>query len=172
MASRPQADDALQSFRYQVMETDDTSYLETTAGFNSVTTPEISNEVAEYREGNRIYTMKFSGVPSVENVTLSKGLTRGQSNFWDWALAALNGKSYRAELLINVYAQEQLPVGPDTKPANQILCKNAFPTRVKPIGDLEATSSDVNLQELECACEELALKVVNIDGTSANLSNV
>ena len=170
--TRAQSDDLLQSFRYRVLETADSSFLEPAAGFNSVTTPEINQEVAEYREGNRTWTMKFPGVPTVENVTLSQGVAQSSSNFWDWALSALNGLAYRADLLINVYSQQNPGINIEDPPAHQIMCKNTLATRVKPLGDLDATSSDVNLREIEGAMEEMALKLVSITGTIPRLQNV
>jgi phage tail-like protein len=170
--ARPQADDLLQSFRFRVMETKDTNFLESVAGFNNVTTPEVSDEVAEYREGNKVYTLKFPGIPSVENITMTKGIAQKDGAFWDWALAAINKMKYRADLIINVYSQELPGVDPADSPSRQIVCKNCFPTRVKPVGDLDATSSDVNMQELEAVMEEMSLKIIGSDGTAPALSNV
>lgn len=153
--ARAQADDLLQSFRFRVFAADD-GFLDPNAGFNNVTTPELSTEVAEYREGNRKYTLKQPGVPSVENVTMQRGLARTESTFANWFLARLfGGAPYRTELLINVYDQLATGEAVDDTPSRQIVCKEAFPNRWKPIGDLDATSSDININELECVCEEI-----------------
>lgn len=161
---RPVSDDLLQSFRYRVMEVDGDGklgHLEGKAGFNSVTTPEVSQDVAEYREGNVVYTKKFPGVPTVENITLSKGVAQKDSSFWDWGLAALSGRAFRSDLVINSYAPDENGTLDTHTPARQLLCKNVFPVRVKPMGDLDATSSDVNLQEIDGAMEELALTIIS-----------
>jgi len=149
--------------------------LEGKAGFNSVTVPELSQDVAEYREGNVVYTKKFPGVPTVENLTLSKGSAQKDSMFWDWGLSAINGAAYRTDLLINVYAQAMNGTLEEHDPAKQLKCKEVFPVRVKPIGDLDATSSDVSLSEIDAAVEEIALTLISnsLNGSEKpKLSNV
>lgn len=155
--ARAQADDLIQSFRFQVREDDALGVIDSTAGFNNVTTPEVSLEIAEYREGNRIYTIKQTGVPTVEACTLQRGIAQKERNFADWILRkALGGLQYRTQLSIEVYAQDQ-DAKTDKSPIREITCKEALPTRVKLIGDLDATSSDINIQEVEAACEEVVL---------------
>lgn len=157
--ARPQADDLIQSFRFQVREDDALGVIDSTAGFNNVTTPEVSLEIAEYREGNRVYTIKQTGVPTVEACTLQRGIAKAERNFADWILKkALGGQQYRTQLSIEVYAQDQDAKANDEKsPIREITCKEALPTRVKLVGDLDATSSDINIQEVEAACEEVVL---------------
>lgn len=154
--SRLPVDDLLQSFRFRVFAADD-GFLDANAGFNNVATPELSVEMAEYREGNRKYTLKQPGTPSVENVTLQRGIALTESIFGAWFLARLlGGQPYRTDLLIAVYDQTQTQgINVDDTPARQINCKETFPLRWKPIADLDATSSDINIQELECVCEEV-----------------
>lgn len=155
---RPQADDMLQSFRFHVMEGVSEPFLESAAGFNSVTTPEVSVEVAEYREGNRKYTIKQPGVPTVESATLSRGVAKSDRKFADWLLEkVLGGQPYRTNLDINAYDQIDDGTLETSAATRSITCKEAFPSRVKLMGDFDATSSDINLQEIECACEEIVL---------------
>ncbi len=153
---RAQSDDLLQSFRFRVQGTE--GFLDEVAGFNNVTTPEISIEAAEYREGQRKYTIKQPGVPTVEAATLQRGIARTETAFYDWlSTELLGGNPYREDLLVNVYTQETTGENAADEAQRQIVCKEAFPTRVKIIGDLDATSSDINIQEIECACEEVVL---------------
>jgi len=160
MSVRAQSDDLLQSFRFHVVEGVTEGFLDSAAGFNNVTTPEVSVEVAEYREGNRKYTIKQPGVPTVESCTLSKGVAQAGRNFTDWLLEkVLGGAPYRTILDINVYAQAEDGTVETHAPVRSISCKEAFPNRVKIVGDLDATSSDINLQEVEAACEEVVLSV-------------
>lgn len=155
--ARAQADDLLQSFRFRVVDVDG-SFISATAGFNSVTTPNLTLEAAEYREGNRKYTKKQPGVPTVESVTMQRGIALNETQFADWILKkVLGGKPYRTDLMINVYNQEKTGENVDDAASRQITCSECFPTSVKLIGDLDATSSDINLQEVEAACEEVAL---------------
>jgi phage tail-like protein len=155
--SRPQSDDLLQSFMFRISDTE--SFLDEQAGFNSVTTPEVSTEAVEYRTGNRKYTIKQAGVPTVEAVTMQKGIARTETDFADWMMErVLGGQPYRSDIMINQYTQEAPGYSEDDEPQRQQICKDAFPTRVKLMGDLDATSSDVNIQELECAVEEVVLQ--------------
>ena len=155
---RPQSDDLLQSFRFHVVEGISEPFLESAAGFNNVTTPETSVEVAEYREGNRKYTIKQPGVPTVESCTMTRGIAITERNFADWLLEkVLGGQPYRTLLNINVYDQADDGTVDTSAAKRSITCKEAFPSRVKLIGDLDATSSDINLQEIETAVEEVVL---------------
>lgn len=157
--ARPQADDLLQNFRFQVVDTDAEGFLDTTAGFNNVTTPEVSVEVAEYREGNRKYTRKQPGVPTVEAATLQRGIALTETQFASWMLEkVLGGSPYRTDLLIKVFDQEETGESVEDEAKKILEAREAFPNRVKLIGDLDATSSDINIQEIECACEEVGYR--------------
>ena len=67
------------------------------------------------------------------------------------------GAPYRDDIDIKQYAQDAPGEDANDTPARQITCLECFPTRVKLIGDLDATASDINIQEIECAVEEVAL---------------
>jgi len=157
--ARSQADDLLQSFRFQVVDSAAAPFLDVTAGFNNVTTPEVSVEVAEYREGNRKYTLKQPGVPTIEACTMQRGIAKTESNFGDWMLdKLLGGGGYRTDLTIKIYDQVDTGENVDDVAKRELTAKEAFPSRVKLIGDLDATSSDINIQEIECACEEVTFE--------------
>jgi phage tail-like protein len=157
--SRPQADDLLQSFRFRVVAVE-AGFIDATAGFNQVTTPNITVEVGEYREGNRKYTKKQPGVPTVEAMTMQRGIALMETQFADWLLEKLlGGQPYRTDILVNVYNQQNTGEVDSDPIARQIRGAECFPTSVKLIGDLDATSSDINLQEIEAACEEVHLQL-------------
>jgi phage tail-like protein len=154
------AEDYLQSFRFRVVEIDGgAGALESpVAGFNNVTTPEITVESAEHRTGNETWTKKQPGVPTVESATLTRGILIGDSTMYDWVVNKLFDKlPFRTDLQINQYNQEKPGVNPDDEPSRTITLREAFPTRVKLMGDLDATSSDINIQEIEVAVEEVVL---------------
>lgn len=160
--ARPQADDLLQSFRFRVVAVED-GFINSEAGFNQATIPNITVEVGEYREGNKKYTRKQPGVPTVESVTMQRGIALTETQFAAWILAKLlNGAPYRTDLLVNVYNQENTGENSADAPSRQVRCAECFPTSVKLIGDLDATSSDINLQEIECACEEVHLQIPSL----------
>lgn len=157
--ARPQSDDLLQSFRFRVVAVED-GFINPEAGFNQVTTPTLTVEAAEYREGNRKFTRKQPGVPTVEAMTMQRGIALTETQFSDWIMSkVLGGAPYRTDLVINVYNQEKTGEISSDAISRQIRCAECFPTSVKFIGDLDATSSDINLQEVECAVEEIQLQI-------------
>jgi phage tail-like protein len=146
------------------------------AGFQSITMPDVSAEVAEYREGNRTYTMKFPGVPSVTDSTFQRGVARYDTAFYSWLLAAIEGDEYRAD--VTVYhvqrprrtldivpgaggkafmAATELAVS-DVNTKRYIL-REAFPMRVKLAGDLDSTASDISISEMDVAAERIDLEL-------------
>lgn len=143
------------------------------AGFSAVTTPEASVEPVEYKEGNTVYTKKQPGNPSMADITLSRGVTRGDSSFWSWMRTTMEGSGeYRADLDIKqmhrdtslVRAQpadgsqpNMTNINTDT-PARIYHVKEAFPTRQKVAGDLDATASEISIMELDVTYEHFEVE--------------
>ena len=137
----------------------------TEAGFNSITLPEITVEHAEYREGIRIYTMKFPGVPTINEITLNRGVARYDTAFFNWVLAAIEGNEYRSDVVIFHVQRPALKQVQDTSKGPNIdvtgegivskLYKlyECSPARVKIAGDLDASTSDVSIAELDVSVE-------------------
>lgn len=148
------------------------------AGFSACTTPEVSMEAAEYREGTMVYTHKYPGVPSMGgDITLSRGVTRRDSTFYEWARiviegGAATGGEYRADLDIKQYHRREVLSGDtsssvnfntiDVTSASSVPAKlyrvfNGFPVRCKPAADMDATSSDISLAELDVGYESFTI---------------
>lgn len=138
------------------------------AGFNSVTLPTLSADSVEYKEGHNIYTKKFPGIPSVDDITLNRGVTRGDSSFWNWIRVVAEGSGeYRANIEIKQYhrdtalvrefptsgAQANLTNINLDRPAKTYKVFECFPTSCKPNGDFDATSADISIMEMTLACE-------------------
>jgi phage tail-like protein len=146
------------------------------AGFQSITSPELTQEPAEYREGIRTYTQKFPGVPSVNDITLIRGCARFDTAFFAWILAAAEGDEYRGDLTlyhiqrpkrslaitegaggaVQMAASEIELTDENTK---RYILRDAFPTRVKIAGDLDASTSDVSLAEIDVAYERFDVEL-------------
>ena len=166
--ARPQTTDFLMSFRFQVVMltvgSEAKSYFTAEgapadAGFQSVTVPEISLEATEYREGTYKYTRKYPGPPTISEVSCIRGVTKTDTGFFDWCVAAMSGSEYRADISIIQYARENLADagdGPDEYAFSEIpligarnyVCRECVPIRVKPAGDMEAMSGEVSLAEV------------------------
>ena len=146
------------------------------AGFNSFTAPEVTLEWTEYREGVRIYTEKYPGIPSMNDLTLGRGVARAETNFFEWMLSALENREYRADLTIYHYPRDAMgkpdhgnnaPEGHDglglpedaADKAKKYRCYNCGPGRVKIAGDLDATSGDVSITEMDVVVERFDVLV-------------
>lgn len=133
------------------------------AGFNACSLPEVSVDSAEYREGHRIYTVKQPGNPTVSAVSLSRGVTRGDSSFWRWLKAVIEGGEYREDLNIFSFHRDALPAtggGSTTRidvrtavPARTTQLKECYPSRHKFGSDHDATASEISIMELDIECE-------------------
>ena len=145
------------------------------AGFNSITTPETTLESVEYREGMYSYSRKEPGLPTVADVTFSRGVVLGNTDMFHWVQRTIEGGPYRASVTYFHYHRLALPgaasiipgtaaSGPYTTgvgdghdmkdaKANIYNLYEAFPIRVKAAGDLDATGSDISLQEMDVAYE-------------------
>lgn len=171
--ARPLGSDFLHNFRYHVVATGVGGISKLTppgrpqAGFSAVGSPSVQIESVQYKEGTMNYARKQPGVPSFEDISMSRGVARGDSSFWQWAQqTAEGGGEYRADLLVNVYHRAQaLPSGPRTDSSNTLVIDTtadpairvhileAFPTSHKMLGDLDATSSDISIMELGVSYE-------------------
>lgn len=179
--TRPLADDFMQVFKFHaeaVVEgsTEDrfTVAGQTQAGFSNITTPELTVEAAEYSEGQRIYGMKQPGKPTVSDCTFSRGQTKRLSPFWAWTRQVAEGSgNYRAEVLIHQYHRQEaltrpFPVTQFTEnlvripenavPTITIHLYEAFPTRAKIVGDLDATGSDISISEMDVVLEHFEIE--------------
>lgn len=161
-------EDQIQSFRFRVFEGADGAGVfaaeEPVAGFNTITTPNLTFETAEHRTGTEKYTRKFLGVPTWEDCTMTRGILMGDTTFYDWAINKYLDKTpFRTDLSIRVYNQAQDGwTSADDQHIRAITMRNCIPTSVKLLGDLDASASDVNVQEITTAVEEVELDAPNL----------
>lgn len=135
------------------------------AGFQACTSPEYTVEAAEYREGLKTYTEKYPGIPTTNDVTFSRGVARFDTAFYDWVTAAIEGREYRSDVTY-FHAQREgrsHPFNATDDFANDVskryILRNAFPVRVKIAGDMDASTSDVSLSEVDIAWENFDVVV-------------
>lgn len=130
------------------------------AGFQAITSPELTAEVAEYREGLLTYTQKYPGIPTTNDVTFNRGVARFDTAFFQWVTAAVEGREYRSDVTYLHALREGR-----TEPFNAVddfanasvkryILRQAFPIRVKLAGDLDASTSDVSIAEMDVAYEK------------------
>lgn len=177
--ARPQSTDFLHSMKFQVVVDDGDRGItfapsgRADAGFSNVTTPEATLEAVEYREGTFIYTKKFPGNPTMNDITMSRGVARLDSTFWDWMRKTIEGSGeYRVDLTIRHFHRDTALVRdfPTTgaspnltninidRPARAYKVKECFPMRHKVAGDLDATASEISVMELDVAFEHFEIE--------------
>lgn len=89
--------DRLQNYRFHLL---DVSWslsippfaLNPAAGFQAVTAPEMTLETEEFAEGNHWTKRHLISGGSVGNITLSRGATFYDAEFWLWISAAIRGQ--------------------------------------------------------------------------------
>jgi len=140
------------------------------AGFSAITTPEITVEHVEYREGIRVYTQKYPGVPSVSEVTFSRGAARGDTAFFNWILAAIEGSEYRTDITVYHIQRPARTLDRDTSNGSPIFpladenyaklykLKECSPARIKIAADMDASTGDVSIAELDVAFERFDIE--------------
>jgi len=135
--------------------------LDPIAGFTQVTTPNITVEPAEYREGVYRWTRKFPGITTVGEVQCMTGTVKRESAFYDWIMKVARGgvAEYRTDLMIMEYHITD-EFGIDGAPSRIMRIKEAFPTDVKAMADKDATGSEVSIQEMTLTLEELEIELV------------
>lgn len=151
--ARAQSTDPLQGFRFKVADINAGGGSFLSGGFTTSTLPELTVEAVEYKNGDEKYKRKFPGIPTVNDVTLTRGVIKSNTELWDWVKAAINGEEYRADVTI-----QQMHRDDSENPAFVYTLMNAFPIRVKPAGDLDANTSDISIQEMDIAFESFEIE--------------
>lgn len=161
--ARTTAEDQLQGFRFRVFEIAGGPGVfageEPVAGFVTVTMPEITSEIATYRTGADKHTKKMLGPVEYGEATFSRGMLIGGNTIFDWVQDFyLNKQPYRTDLEVRVYNQEGDGTSADDTHVKSVTLKECIPTSVKPMGDLDANASDVAMEELTIAIEEMVVE--------------
>lgn len=177
--ARSQKTDYLHNFRFWVQVNPSTTAsgkidLNTSkkvpAGFSTCSVPAATVEVSNYKEGGWVYYQKFPGNPSMENITLTRGVTQGDSSFWQWMQVCMEGgDEYRADLTIQHYSRAGNASGgtltgtiggnPNATtieldhPARTYNIHEAFPATHSVSGALDATSNDISIMSIGIAFE-------------------
>ena len=162
--ARHLGNDLYHSFRFHILmhdrsDTDDNALPD--AGFTNCTTPEVTLDSADYREGQFLYTRKMAGIPSMSDITISKGIARKEGRFWRWMKACVEGNgNYRNDFDIRHYHRVgNLEGSPAPRTSDSYghhrtyQVKQAYPTRYKVSSDLDANTSDISIEELDFTYE-------------------
>ena len=147
--------------------------LNTSTGFMSCSVPDIQVDTHTYREGHYIYERKYPGIPTMNgDISLTRGVTRGDSSFWYWLRMIIEGSGeYRADLdikhfhrdhsLVRAYGdagQSNLTEINKALPGRTYHVFEAYPNQHKIASDLDATNGDVSIMELNLSYEHFEVE--------------
>ena len=119
--------------------------------FQEVTGLETSTEPIDYRHGNSkgFYPIKMPGLQKSGNVTLKKGVFKGDAKFWDWFSKITLNTIERQTVTIKLLDE----TGAATMTWTLL---NAWPTKVTG-ADLKSEGSEVAVESIELAHEKLTV---------------
>jgi phage tail-like protein len=135
----------LVKFSFQV-KWDDAEFI-----FQEVTGLSSETQVIEYRGGSSpVYsTVKMPGIQKFGNVTLKKGMFKGDKNLWDkYNLIKMNTYK-RATITISLLDEAQ-------GVAMSWTLANAFPTKIT-VSDMKSDGNEVAVETMELAHEGLKI---------------
>lgn len=160
--ARAQATDFYHAFKFQVKVVTGgiTGGSEIQGGFATATSPEMSLETTEYKEGIFLFRRKFPGDATFSNLTLTKGVAKKGTAFYDWINACARGEEYRVDLqFLHFHRDDVVGLSDFTQAtAKRIInCYECFPNRVKVGKDYDAQASDISIEEMDLAIERFEL---------------
>lgn len=146
------------------------------AGFASVSAPSMTIETEDISEGNAFFPYHAISSGTIGQVTLTKGVSFMEKDFWNWIVAVLKGDaqslwggisgSRRNLLLIQLTSINAAGLsaltsvmtatagaipsfeGMDRLPGQIWILEECIPVSYKATGDLDATNADISIQEL------------------------
>lgn len=123
------------------------------SAFQEVSGLDSEAQPIEYRAGNSpvFSTIKMPGLIKSGNITLKKGIFKGDNNFYTWYSKIKMNTIARTAVTINLLDESGAPV-------MSWKLKNAWPTKVTGT-DLKSDSNEVAVESIELAHEGLEISV-------------
>ena len=130
----------------------DVSWGGTRIGFTEVTGLTQENQAIEYRDGSfpEYSSIKMPGLRKFANVTLKRGVVKGDNEFFRWLSTVRLNKVERRDLIISLLDETHAPV-------MVWRVQNAFPVKVEG-PQLKATGNEVAIESIELAHEGLEVQ--------------
>ncbi len=121
-------------------------------GFSEVSGLSIEHQIIEYRDGRsqQYGAMKMPGIPKVGEVTLTKGIMKGDNKFYAWLAETKMNVPNRKDVVISILDEEH-------KPTMSYKLGKVWPTKVEG-ADLKGDSNEVALEKLTLAFETLTIE--------------
>ena len=119
--------------------------------FQEVSGLDVEAQIIEYRHGNspEFSTIKMPGIKKSSNVTLKKGVFKGDNSFWDWFNQIKMNTIERKAMVITLLDEEGNPTMTWT-------LNNAWPTKITGT-DLKSDGNEVAVETLEVAHEGVTI---------------
>lgn len=122
------------------------------AGFSEVSGLTQENQAIEYRDGSfaEYSAVKMPGLRKFSNITMKRGVFRGDNDFFAWLSTVKLNQVERRDLVISLLNEEHAPV---------MVWKvhNAFPVKVEGPA-LKALGNEVAIESIELAHEGLEVQ--------------
>ncbi|WP_343669962.1 phage tail protein [Chitinophaga sp.] len=117
--------------------------------FQEVTGLSSETQIIEYRGGsNPVYsTVKMPGIQKFSNITLKKGIFKGDKALWDKYSAIKMNTYKRSSIVISLLDEGQ-------QVAMSWTLKNAFPSKIT-VTDMKSDANEVAVETMEVAHEGL-----------------
>lgn len=132
---------------YFTLETDDLK----DGTFQEISGLDVEAQIIEYRHGNSpdFSTIKMPGIKKYGNVTLKKGVFKGDNKFWIWFNKIKLNTIERKPVTIKLLDEGGNPTMVWT-------LKNAWPTKITGT-DMKSDGNEVAVETLEIAHEGLTI---------------
>jgi phage tail-like protein len=132
-------------------------YFNVTWGGNEIAFQEVSgldiqSEEIKYRHGNskQFSVIKMPGMKKFSNVTMKKGVFKGDNKFWDWLKQIEMNTIKRVPVIISLLDQAGAAVMVWT-------LTNAWPTKISST-DLKSEGNEVAIETIEIVHEGLTIE--------------
>lgn len=124
---------------------------DTEGAFQEVSGLDMEAQVIEYRHGNSpdFSTIKMPGIKKYSNVTLKKGVFKGDKSFWDWFNKIKMNTIERLTVTISLLDEAGAAVQTWT-------LKNAWPTKITGT-DMKSDGNEVAVETIEVAHEGVTI---------------
>lgn len=121
------------------------------ANFQEVSGLEVEAQVIEYRHGNspEFSTIKMPGIKKFGDITLKKGVFKGDNKFWDWFNSIKMNTIERKAVTISLLDEAGSPTMTWT-------LKNAWPSKITGT-DLKSDGNEVAVETLVITHEGLTI---------------
>ncbi len=119
--------------------------------FQEVSGLDIQSEEIKYRSGDsKVFSVvKMPGMMKFGNVTMKKGVFKGDNKFWDWLNQIKLNTIKRVPVTISLLDESSAPTMVWT-------LKNAWPTKISST-DLKAEGNEVAIESIEIVHEGLTI---------------